>query len=328
MTINSEIRHRAVVHYKYFMPSLRKVCKLYAVSKSSLHRWVNASSSSEKASHIRKPRHHERAVHIRECVERHVERNPFVTMSDLAAMIRRECGMNCSRSTAHRHRVGCGYTRKKAYRAVEHVSPDLPRVREFCTSHINATNIVCIDEAGFYVGENPRYGYTMRGKRLHVTAGHTLRRSKFTLILAISPRGIVDYQILDHNCRKPDFVRFVENLPLAPGTDILMDNIRFHHSKETLHAIHCKGCRALFIPPYSPKFNAIENAFGVIKPAFRRQCATAPCLDGQGLKAAMHAVIRRYTDYDFTQFFERARAFSAQTLRDLDMGHAYIGYDS
>ncbi len=40
--INSEARYRSVVHYKYFLRSLRKVCKIYNVSKSSLHRWVHA----------------------------------------------------------------------------------------------------------------------------------------------------------------------------------------------------------------------------------------------------------------------------------------------
>jgi transposase len=35
-----EIRYKAVIHYKYFLHSLRKVANHYNVSKSSLQRWI------------------------------------------------------------------------------------------------------------------------------------------------------------------------------------------------------------------------------------------------------------------------------------------------
>ena len=38
--ISRELRYKAVIHYKHFLPSLRKVSRLYGVSKSSLQRWL------------------------------------------------------------------------------------------------------------------------------------------------------------------------------------------------------------------------------------------------------------------------------------------------
>jgi hypothetical protein len=62
--ISLETRYRSVVHYKYFLRSLRKVCNIYNVSKSSLHRWEDASGfirfSTAKA--VKAERHANRAV--------------------------------------------------------------------------------------------------------------------------------------------------------------------------------------------------------------------------------------------------------------------------
>lgn len=45
---NLETRYKAVVHYNYFVNSLRRVSKLYGVSKSSLQRWVTKSPNYKK----------------------------------------------------------------------------------------------------------------------------------------------------------------------------------------------------------------------------------------------------------------------------------------
>jgi transposase len=43
-----EVRYRAVVHYKLFLHSLRKVAQLYNVSKSSLQRWIHNDPTIRK----------------------------------------------------------------------------------------------------------------------------------------------------------------------------------------------------------------------------------------------------------------------------------------
>jgi transposase len=70
-----------------------------------------------------------------------------------------------------------------------------------------------------------------------------------------SQRGVVGAQILDHNCRKADFIEFIRHLDVPTGTSLLMDNVEM---------ISDKGLCPLFIPQYSPRVNAIENVFGVL----------------------------------------------------------------
>jgi transposase len=172
------------------------------------------------------------------------------------------------------------------------------------------------------VGDHGRYGYVSRGERLNVLAGRTLRRTKLTLLLAIAEHGIIDYKILDSNCRKTDFICFIDELSVPEGTTLLMDNIPFHHSKETMTSIERKGCDVLFIPPYSPKFNAIENVFSVLKRKFRSQCPREQlsCIDYRNL---MERVLQNSIDSDFTPFFRRALAFSFRIIE----GEEFVNYE-
>jgi hypothetical protein len=90
--------------------------------------------------------------------------------------------------------------------------------------------------------------------------------------LAATASGICHYKLLDHNCKKPDFVQFITELPIKPGSTLVMDNVAFHHSKETQQAVRKKGCTTLYTLPYSPRLNAVEYVFSRLKHSYRQQC--------------------------------------------------------
>lgn len=203
-------------------------------------------------------------------------------------------------------------------------------VMTFCQNHVNAADgLVCIDEAGFYVGDHGRYGYMSKGQRLNILAGRTLRRSKYTLLLAVAKTGIVHYKVMDHNCKKVDFINFIQELPVAPGTALLMDNVQFHHSKETVEAVRLKGCTQLFIPPYSPKFNAIENVFGTIKGQFRSRCPHRPTKDVD-YRSLLVGVLDDFTHTNLTPYMDRALKWSQDLLAESNTSNVhpnFIGYE-
>jgi transposase len=320
--ISPETKYRAIVHYTHFLRSLRKVSAIYKVSKSSLHRWISNNPTGNKVRRRKKNVVDSTQQHVKELVEN----NPFITLDELSRSIESCCGIKRSKHTMGRIRKKCGFVRKKVSRVVDaskHIDPE--KVNGFCKRHIDNSsvgNVVCIDEAGFILGDHGRYGYVSRGERLNVLAGRTLRRTKLTLLLAIAEHGIIDYKILDSNCRKTDFICFIDELSVPEGTTLLMDNIPFHHSKETMTSIERKGCDVLFIPPYSPKFNAIENVFSVLKRKFRSQCPREQlsCIDYRNL---MERVLQNSIDSDFTPFFRRALAFSFRIIE----GEEFVNYE-
>ena len=65
----------------------------------------------------------------------------------------------------------CRFSRKKAYRKVDY-SHSVDSVLKFCNEYLEARDVVCIDEVGFYVGDHGQYGqygYSHVGTRLRVT---------------------------------------------------------------------------------------------------------------------------------------------------------------
>lgn len=51
--------------------------------------------------------------------------------------------------------------------------------------------------------------------------------------MAVNATGVLHNNVMDHNCRKNDFVAFLNALSAPHGSTLLVDNIVFHHFKET-----------------------------------------------------------------------------------------------
>ena len=64
------------------------------------------------------------------------------------------------------------------------------------------------------------------------------------------------------------FVDFIEKklvLTLRAGDVVFMDNVRFHKRPEVRAAIEAAGAKLVFVPPYSPEFNPIEEVWSLFK---------------------------------------------------------------
>ena len=56
---------------------------------------------------------------------------------------------------------------------------------------------------------------------------------------------------------------------LSPGDVVIMDNLPAHKASGVCQAIEDAGAELRFLPPYSPDFNPIENAFAKLKALLR-----------------------------------------------------------
>ena len=314
-----EIRHRAVVHYKYFNRSLRKVGKIYGVSKSTMQRWVNGVIRIQKRS--RKRIHPGRVPpEVDGVIRNALKLNPFHTLHELAHIVRAECATTRSPRTICRYLQRMMFSRKKAYRTVRHHKDHAMNVARFCNEYpTTPEGVVCIDEAGFYVGDCGRRGYSERGCRLNIPASRTLRRVKLTVIVAVACTGVVQYKVMRQNCKKVDFVQFVKDLPEScSGCKLVLDNIQFHHSKETKEALESKNIVPLYTPPYSPEFNAIESVFAAAKMAYRRVCPVGVNEETFDYKGNVESVFRQLQTADLTPYFQHVISYVQYALDTLE----------
>ena len=72
------------------------------------------------------------------------------------------------------------------------------------------------------------------------------------------------------------FLAYVEQIlvpTLRRGDVVILDNLPAHKGAAVRHAVEAAGARLLFLPPYSPDFNPIENAFSKLKALLRKAAA-------------------------------------------------------
>ncbi len=70
--------------------------------------------------------------------------------------------------------------------------------------------------------------------------------------------------VLDEPINRHAFEVYVERVVvpgLRPGDVVIMDNLSSHKGARTRELIEAAGASLLYLPPYSPDFNPIENAF-------------------------------------------------------------------
>jgi transposase len=72
---------------------------------------------------------------------------------------------------------------------------------------------------------------------------------------------------------KAVFEAYVEQVlapSLRPGQVVILDNLGAHKGERVRELIEGRGCSLLFLPPYSPDFSPIEEAFSKIKALLRK----------------------------------------------------------
>ncbi len=88
--------------------------------------------------------------------------------------------------------------------------------------------------------------------------------------------------VLDGPMNGAAFLAYVEQVlgpTLKPGETVAMDNLPAHRAAGVRAAIEATGARMRLLPPYSPDFNPIENAFAKLKACLRKAAArTIPAL--------------------------------------------------
>ena len=111
-----------------------------------------------------------------------------------------------------------------------------------------------------------------RGERLRAGIPHGHWKTT-TFVAGLSLTGMVAPMVLDGPINGAAFQAYVEQVlvpELEPGDIVVMDNLSSHKGRQVRAAIEAAGAHLLYLPPYSPDFNPIENAFAKLKALLRK----------------------------------------------------------
>ena len=134
---------------------------------------------------------------------------------------------------------------------------------------------VFIDETGTATNLARRYGRSPSDRRLVAAVPHGHWRTT-TLIAGLRQSGILAPLVLDGPMTGLAFRAYVEQFlapALAPGDVVVLDNLAAHKIDGVRQAIAAAGASILYLPPYSPDFNPIEQLFAKLKALLRKAAA-------------------------------------------------------
>jgi transposase len=164
--------------------------------------------------------------------------------------------------------------------AAEQSRPDVARKRKRWKARqagVDAKRLVFVDETWVKTNMEPLRGWGPRGRRLKAAVPHGHWKT-LTFLAALRHDRIDAPWVIDGPINGELFAAYVEKVlapVLAEGDIVVLDNLGSHRGKPARAAIRAKGAHLLFLPPYSPDLNPIEQVFAKLKHLMRKARARA-----------------------------------------------------
>ena len=169
---------------------------------------------------------------------------------------------------------------------------------------LDPARLVFIDETWATTNMMRSHGRSRRGERLRMGYPHGHRKTT-TLVAGLRRDGMVAPMVLDGPINGDWFEAYVRQIlipDLKAGDIVIMDNLSSHKRPAVQAMIDAAGAELRFLPPYSPDFNPIENAFAKLKALLRK--AAERTVDG--LWNAIGDLIDVFTPAECANYFAAA----------------------
>ena len=165
-------------------------------------------------------------------------------------------------------------------------------------------NLVFIDESGLSTKMARLRGWSRRGERCKAPIPHGHWKT-ITFVGGLTLNGFIAPMLLDGPMDGECFRAWVEQMlapALRPGNIVVMDNLPAHKVAGVRSAIEACGAELHYLPPYSPDFNPIENAFAKLKAHVRKAAARTL----EALETAAADALRKFEPRQCINFFAHA----------------------
>jgi transposase len=240
-----------------------------------------------------------------------VEEDNDATLEEFRARLAERTGRGVSIPTMCRLLQKLKLTRKKktlhASEAGSERVQNLRREYWKIIGEVKLSDLVFIDETGVNLAMTRRYARAKRGKRAYNNCPFERGRN-VTLIGAITHSEVLaSFSFLGWT-NQETFLVYVRRIlvpQLWPGACVVMDNLPAHKATEVREAIESVGAKVIFLSPYSPDFNPIENGWSKVKEFLRSREARTP----EELDNAITEALENITEKDLIGWFTHCRYY-------------------
>jgi transposase len=171
-------------------------------------------------------------------------------------------------------------------------------------AQLDSEQFVFVDESSTHTALTRLYGWAPHDQRATGAAPRNHGKNT-TLVAALTPEGLQVPWLIEGAMNTETFVWYIaEQLAptLRPGQVVVLDNLSVHKAERIRQAIEARQCTLLFLPPYSPDFTPIEQAFSKLNAMLRGLGARTK----EALQEAVRLAIEAITRHDAAAWFAHA----------------------
>lgn len=180
---------------------------------------------------------------------------------------------------------------------------------------IEQNKLVFLDEMGVNCSMRRRYGRAPLGQTPRKNVA-SIRSKNISIAAAITKTGLIAFKIRDGAFNTESFTEFINELMQLlleknlVGMTIICDNIPFHKSGQSNTVIKNNGHNLIFLPPYTPQLNPIEEVFGF----WKEQVRGKNCDSHESLIDAINTTVCNITSNHCEAFFRHMHGFLIKGL--------------
>jgi transposase len=205
---------------------------------------------------------------------------PEQYLDEMAVFLWDEFDVLVTTATISRTLTSNGWSKKTIRRTAREQNPDLRDLYLYNLSAFRSYHLVYVDESGC----DKRIGFRRTGwSPLGVTPAQIARyhrEQRYQILPAYTQDGILLARLFQGSTDSVVFGDFIEQLLLhcgrwpEPKSVLVIDNASFHHTERIEQMCAEAGVKLLYLPPYSPDLNPIEEFFAELKAFIRRNWQT------------------------------------------------------
>jgi transposase len=169
------------------------------------------------------------------------------------------------------------------------------------SERVEPERFIFVDEMGANTSLSVLRAWSRRGERAYCSVPRN-RGKNTTLLASMSMEGMGPSLAVEGTTSATVFETYVKKVlapTLRPGQIVVMDNLSAHKGARVRDLVAQRGCELLYLPPYSPDLNPIEEAFSKMKGILRR----AEARSREALIEAIGRALEAITSRDARGFF-------------------------
>ncbi|ATY34331.1 IS630 family transposase [Sphingomonas psychrotolerans] len=253
----------------------RSIAEALQIAPSCLSKWrkLRRETGALKPGKMNGHKGRTLSGEIAQWLHERIQAAPFTTRQLTAELVAR--GIKTDRRAVWTFLHAEGLSFKKTIVPAEQDRPDVARKRHRWKAHqdgIDPRRLVFIDETWIKTNMAPLRGWGPRGQRLPAKVPHGHCQT-LTFIAALRHDRVEAPCVIDGPINGMLFTAYVEQFlapTLAPGDIVILDNLGSHKGKAARAAVRARGAHLIFLPPYSPDLNPIEQLSAKVKHWMRR----------------------------------------------------------